>query len=152
MSVDPQEWLLFQVGSRRCALPLGCVVETLRPLPIQPLPNETRIVSGLSVIRGVPVPIVDVGEMLGEAGGAPTRFITIAIGERLVALTVDAVLAVRPIPEAALAALPPLLHEAAHNVVAAIGLMDGELLLCLEAGRLIPTDGLDAGAEARDRT
>jgi hypothetical protein len=57
------------------------------------------------------------------------------------------VLGVRAIEPDLLEGLPPLLHGAAGDVVSAIGILDGEFLLRLEAGRLVPETAL-AGPNA----
>ena len=132
-----------------CALPLGHVVETLRPLPVEPLAGAPAFVQGLCVIRGVPRPVVDAARLLGaQAPGAlppdrsAARFVTVWAGARQVALAVDAVLGVRTVPPDSLQALPPLLHEAGAEAVAAVGRLDAELLLVLRSSRLLPEEGL----------
>jgi chemotaxis signal transduction protein len=52
------------------------------------------------------------------------------------ALAVDSVVGVRPIRAGALHALPPLLRDSA--VIAAIGVLDAQLLVVLQASRLLP--------------
>src|ERR1039458_3558579 len=87
--------LLCRVHGRRCALPLEHVVETMRPLPIGPLAGAPPGVSGLAVIRGAPVPVVDLSRLFSSDVGyievAPTRFVTVRVGQRVVALAVDRV-------------------------------------------------------------
>ncbi len=141
MTVDGYEpvlSLLCRVHGCLCALSLGQVVETMRPLPIEPLQNAPSFVRGLSVIRGAPVPVLDVAHLLNGKTGVAGRFVTIAVGDRRVALAVEAVLGVRPVPAAALQALPPLLRRV--EVVSAIATLDAELLVVLEAARLMPDD------------
>ncbi|HEX3883809.1 MAG TPA: chemotaxis protein CheW [Stellaceae bacterium] len=135
-----QKWLLFRAGRRLCAVPLGCVAETMRVLPIERA-RSAGFILGVSNIRGVPVPVVDAGGLFGEAEGGHRRLITIEIGARSVALAVDDVVGVIAIAEDLLEELPPLLREAAGDAVTAIGVLDGEFLIHLEASRLVP-DGL----------
>jgi hypothetical protein len=44
---------VVRVGARVCALPLHHVVETMRPLPIDPVVGTPAFISGVSVIRGI---------------------------------------------------------------------------------------------------
>lgn len=141
--------LLCRVRTRWCALPLAQVIETMRPLPIDPLPGAPSFVLGLAVIRGVPVPVLDAARLLGAPEGHTTRFITIRTGDRQVAFAVDDVVGTRMIPDSDLQALPPLLREACAKAVAAIGSLDAELLLVLNHARLVSEDlwaKLDASA------
>lgn len=152
--VDPRNAdlsLICRVRARLCALPLVHVVETLRPLPVEPLAGAPAFVRGLCVIRGVPRPVVDATGLLGAqapgdppAGPPPARFVTVRTGAQQVALAVDAVLGVRTVPPESLQTLPPLLQDAGAEAVAAIGRLDTELLLVLRSSRLLPDESLQA--------
>jgi purine-binding chemotaxis protein CheW len=138
--------LVCRVRSTLCALPLSSVIETLRPLPIEPLGGAPPFVCGVSIIRGEPMPVVDGGLLIGVGQARATRLVTLRVGARSVALAVDAVLGVRSFEAAGLRGLPPLLREAASTTVAALGSLDQELLVVLESGRLVPEQvfaGLD---------
>jgi purine-binding chemotaxis protein CheW len=132
--------LICRVQTRLCAIPLGHVIETMRPLPTEAIVGAPPFVRGLAVIRGAPVPVVDAARLLGATQAQAARLVTMTVGARRVALAVDSVLGVRAIPAGSLHELPPLLHEAGADVVAAIGLLDAELLLVLHATRLLPED------------
>jgi purine-binding chemotaxis protein CheW len=145
--LDRNRLLVFRVRSRLCALPVSEVVETMRVLPIAAIGHTERayvspFVLGAAVIRGAPVPVVDVGGLLENEGGAAahTRFVVVQIqesgGGRRVALAVEEVLGVRDV--GSLDELPPLLREARSETISRIGLLDAELLLLLRAGRLLP--------------
>jgi purine-binding chemotaxis protein CheW len=146
----PNLSLICRVRARLCAIPLAQVVETMRPLPVEPLPDMPGFVRGLATIRGKPTPVVDAGGVLGESGpGRPTRFVTVRAGERLVALGVEEVLEIRDLTLASLETLPPLLREAGAEIVSAIGRLDAELLVVLEAARVLP-DSVWQGLEASE--
>jgi purine-binding chemotaxis protein CheW len=131
--------LLCRIGSRVCALPLRHVSETMRPLPIEPLAGMPPFVRGLSIIRGAPTPVVDGTRLVGGTDQEQTsRFVTVKVGERRVALAVDAVIGVRTLPAHSLEALPPLLREGSQDFVSAIGTLDSDLLLMLRSARLVP--------------
>jgi purine-binding chemotaxis protein CheW len=129
--------LVCRVQGRLCALPLGHVMETMRPLPTEAFVGAPDFVLGLAVVRGAPVPVVDAAKLLGAAGVRIDRFVMLKVGTRRIALGVEGVLGVRALPAGALQELPPLLQDAATDVVAAIGLLDAELLLVLRGTRLL---------------
>ncbi|HYQ46781.1 MAG TPA: chemotaxis protein CheW [Polyangiaceae bacterium] len=131
--------VLCQVGSVVCALPLEHVAETLRPLPIETLSGTAHFVDGLSIIRGAPVPVVDLARLLGNATDEPrTRLVVVKIGERSAALAVGSVLGVRALESATVVELPPLLAGASSEIITAIGSLDARLLLVLETSRVLP--------------
>ena len=59
--------LVFRAGSMLCALRLADVIETMRPLGTRPLAGTPAFVRGVSIVRGVPTPVVDVARLLGGA-------------------------------------------------------------------------------------
>ena len=140
-------FLVCRVQTRLSALPLAQVVETMRPLPTEAIAGAPDFVRGLAVIRGAPVPVVDAARLLGIEEDAPAgRFVTLAVGGRRVALALGSVLGLRSVAAASLYRLPPLLDKAGAEVVAAIGLLDAELLLVLQGARLLPDDDWAGGA------
>lgn len=139
-------------GAHCCAFWASDVVEVMRPLPVQRLADMPPFVLGLSVIRGVPTPVVDAAALLDanrEGTERITRFVTIRLGERRVALAVAAVLGVRPLGSQTLQALPPLLGNASEQIVAALGTLDAQLLTVLRAGYLLPPSLWEALAAAQ---
>jgi purine-binding chemotaxis protein CheW len=124
--------LVTRVGGIACALPIERVVETMRPLPIEPVRGALPSVRGMAVIRGAPLPVIDVAALLGQAPREQARFVVVRTGTRHVALLVDAVIEVREL--AAVAELPPLVQG---EVAAAVGAIDRELLVVLDAARLV---------------
>jgi purine-binding chemotaxis protein CheW len=130
--------LLCRIGDRLIAVPLANVVETMRPLPVGSFPGTSRFVLGVATIRGAVVPVVDVACLAGVTGTDPGRFVTLAFGERTVALAVDAVIGVQTLDGEALHDLPSLLDSVDREMFAAIGTRDGDLLVVLDATQLIP--------------
>lgn len=140
-SEESHRFLLCQIGSRMVALALIHVRETMRPLPIEPLNGMPQFVLGLSVVRGVPVPVIGGRRLLSPfpsvLTGSAARFVTLKLGDRTAALAVDAVLEVRAIAPETLTQIPPLLREAGVEL-SAVGALDAELLLVLQAARIVP--------------
>ena len=132
--------LIVRVQTRVCALPLVHVIETMRPLPIEPFASAPSFVLGVSIVRGVPTPVVDLGVALGAPSGVPGRFVTLRLGDRQVALSVDTVLGIRDLDGAKIQALPPLLQEASKDLIEAIGTLDAQILMVLRAGWELPDE------------
>ncbi|TAK22090.1 MAG: chemotaxis protein CheW [Chloroflexota bacterium] len=143
----PGLYLLCRVRGALCALPLEHVVETMRPLPVEPLAGTPPFVRGVSIIRGVPLPVVDAALLVNAQHDDPARFVTLRVGGRQVALAVNEVVGVRAIKPEGFHDLPPLLREVAADVITSIGALDHELLLTLQSARLVP-DSVWATVEA----
>jgi purine-binding chemotaxis protein CheW len=136
--------LVVEAQRRACALPLIHVIETMRPFPIEPVAGSPSFVRGVCLIRGVPTPVVDLGILLGGAAGVTTRFITLRLGDRQVALAVDAILGVRELDTSTIQKLPPLLRGASEDAIEAIGTLDQQMLVVLRAGWQLPAEILQA--------
>lgn len=142
--------LLCRSGPGLYALPLAHVRETMRALPLNPVPAMPDFLLGLAMIRGVAVPVLDCARLVGAAAPARVaRFVTLALGERQLALAVDAVVGVRQLPAAEMKQIAPLLEGADPGLVQSIATLDAELLLVLRASRMVPETMWDALA-ARD--
>jgi purine-binding chemotaxis protein CheW len=131
-------FLLCRIGSCIGGLAVKDVRETMRPLPIEPLSGAPPFVLGLAIVRGSPTPVIDAGRLLGSSASSPTRFISLKLEERAAVLAVDAVLDIRVLPKGILREIPPLLRDADQRLVSVIGALDAELLVVLEAARLVP--------------
>jgi purine-binding chemotaxis protein CheW len=143
MSAEPgaaHRVLTVRAGARMLALPIESVVETMRPMPVEPLAGAPSFVRGLAVIRGAATPVVDVAELLGTRAETPGRFVTLRLGPRQIALAVEAVLGLSALEPADLAALPPLLDDATRGAVHSVGLLDSQLVLVLRAARVVPDE------------
>jgi purine-binding chemotaxis protein CheW len=134
--------LIVGLKSCTCAVPIAHVIETMRPLPVEPVSGVPSFVLGISIIRGIPTPVVDLGAVLGAPSEVAERFVTVRAGERQVALSVNAVLGVRDLDTImTMRELPPLLQRASEEVVETIGALDEQVLMVLRAGWELP-DGV----------
>ena len=131
--------VVARVGARLCAIPLAHARETMRLLPIEPLADAPPFVLGLSIIRGEALPVVDLAALLGGRGER-ARLLTLRAGERSLAVAVDAILGVRSLDDATLAAAPALAQATRPDLIDAIGVLDSQLLVVLRAARLLSED------------
>jgi len=132
--------LVIRTGALRCAVPVDHVLETMRPLPVRSLACAPGFVLGAAVIRGEPVPVVDLASLLSAPSAAVARFVLLQAGSHKVALAVESVTGVQVLAPHSVSNLPPLLAGLQAGAVAAIGALDKDLLLVLETARLVPDD------------
>jgi purine-binding chemotaxis protein CheW len=129
--------LACRVGSYVCGIPLEHVTETMRPLPVKAIASVPVFVRGISVIHGETVPVLDVGLLIGAEPGTPTRFVTIDVAGRVVALSVDGVMGIQEVGGDVLREIPSLLNGASGDAIAALSTLDSELMVVLESTRLV---------------
>jgi purine-binding chemotaxis protein CheW len=146
---------IVTAGACACAIPVQHVVETMRPLPIERIPGAPAFVRGVSVIRGMPVPVVDLNTLLSPGASSSAscgRFVIIRVGVRRIALAVERVVGLKELDETQIGEMPPLLHDLGADLVEAIGTDDAQLLIVLRASRIIPEEiwaTLALGPDAR---
>jgi purine-binding chemotaxis protein CheW len=134
------QMLVAKVGGIDCAIPIAHVVETMRPLPIEPVAEAGTLgfIRGMSIVRGEAILVVDAAQLLGQVAREQARFVVIRAGERIVAMLVDAVIGVRSLDAAVFSELPPLVQAITRDNVTAIGALDRELFVVLDTGRILP--------------
>ena len=101
--------LLVRCGETYCALPLASVRRVTGRLEVQPLPGSRAELAGLAEFAGEPLPILDLGRLVGEAAAsASTATVAAAAGQgaerSLVGLAVDEALELVDVPQAAIVA------------------------------------------------
>lgn len=80
---DAERYLLLRAGDAFCALPLQQVRRVVRALTIHALPGAAPELLGLAEFAGEPLPVLDLGMLLGEASSA-------AAGSQVAGVTVVA--------------------------------------------------------------
>lgn len=164
-------FLIVSAAQRLCALNLAEVIETFRPLPIASVAGAPAYVLGLSIVRGLSVAVVDLCQLLegdrfegdrleGDkaalaSAASAQRVVSLRVGERTIALLVDAVLGVRSLDTAQLASTPGLMGAVASDLLSTLGQLDEQLLVVLRSGRLVPPEvwsllGAQAGGAAHE--
>jgi len=140
MKLQPSNSLLLvRIPGAVCGLMVCDVIETMRPLPVEPLANMPDFVRGITLIRGAAVPVIELAAVFDGHSSAPVaRFVAVRAGERCVALAVESVIGVTELDQSRFEDLPPLLKSARTEAIQAIGTLDAELLVLLRASRLVP--------------
>jgi chemotaxis signal transduction protein len=110
-----------RAGGEHYALPVRGVTEVTHLGELTPVPGAGRGLLGVRNLRGQVVPVVDFATLVGldpEAG--PTRIVVAEEGGRRVALAVESVVDVGP--------LPPASEAADSGYLTGTTLVDGELV------------------------
>ena len=142
---DPLKNLVgFLVGDVHYALPIACVREIAKPLPLVELPRAAESVSGVAQYRGEVVPVVDMRVRYGLAPGPVTRrtkWILIEVMGRLVAVVVDGVTEVFGTGRDGLRPAPALGGGAHLRGITGVTSYEGKLVFVLD---IVPFGALTA--------
>ena len=106
MSVN--DILAFRAGGERFAVPLDRVREAARPRRITPLPGAPACWSGVALVRGEALGIVDVAAAVGLPPSPPRPLpLVVVLHGCSHALLVDSIDGVEPFPAGKVAPPPP---------------------------------------------
>ncbi|MBI2944199.1 MAG: chemotaxis protein CheW [Candidatus Wallbacteria bacterium] len=144
--------LIVRAGELIAALPVGSLLETMRPLPVARLAGVPPFVAGSAVVRGEVAPVVDLAALLtGRPLAATGRWVCVLAANRRIAVGVDAVESVARLPAETLEVLPGLLEGAAAGAVERLAAHDTDLLVLLRLSRLIPPEVWDVLGSSGER-
>ncbi|HEY9227115.1 MAG TPA: chemotaxis protein CheW [Gemmatimonadaceae bacterium] len=90
LSDGPTRLLVFGVGAERFAVPLSAVDEVIDAPELRPLPDASRAVLGVTLVRGVLVTIYDSRPLLNVEGGVDDAALLFVRNGRRVGLAVQA--------------------------------------------------------------
>jgi purine-binding chemotaxis protein CheW len=137
--------LLFRMGEMLCAIPLGSVSEVMRPLPYESFSDLPAFIAGVSLIRGLALPVVNLNKILGyeEINSQLNRFVVIKYDDTHLACLVDEVIGVDKIDTGLVKESPPLLSKAHPELIAGIGILDEKFLLVLKTLIQLPKEFIE---------
>lgn len=135
---DSKSLVGFIVGEVHYAVPIARVGEIANPLPIVALPHAPTAVCGVADYRGDVVPVVDLRVRFGLLATERTRrtkWIVVDVGDRFVALIVDAVTEVFGTGGAELRPAPALGGGDERRGIAGVTNHSGSLVFVLDPAR-----------------
>lgn len=129
-------------GDRAVAIPVATAIETMRPLPVEPLAGLPPWVEGVALIRGQPTPVLNVALLLGDGGSPPIgAWVTVRAERSALALAVRRVTGVGSLEPGEWQALPSIV-DGVTEAVEAVGVLGARLTTVLSAGRLLPDEAM----------
>ena len=140
------------IGSQEFALDIKSVREIRGWSPPTPLPRAPAYVQGMCDLRGVVIPIIDLGARLGLKAieAKPTSVIIVAqIRDRLAGLLVDGVSDLIDIDVERLQATPETGSTAPSEVIQGIFEIDGRILSLIDLANVIPVELSDTASLAQ---
>jgi len=138
--------LVFRAGPLLCAVHLDEVVETMRPLEARALAGTPPFVLGITVLRGVPTPVIDVSRLLGGGPADAERYLAVRTERGTIALATGEILGIRVVEAEPTGGHPALLGGGNTRMVAGVGTLGAEPLLLLQSLRAVPDEVWEAAA------
>lgn len=140
LAADAPRIVTFRLAGELFAAEIGTVERVLRYEPPRAIPGAPEWIPGVIEHQGKVVPVVDLRVRFGlpaERPGAQARLIVLTAAGEYVAAIVDAVLDVRRVEGDQLTAPPSLFRGLAGEFLRGLTQRDGELVVVLDAERLL---------------
>ena len=138
-----KQYICFQVGEARYALPLGPVAQVLRFENVTPVPMAPGFVEGILNLGGEVVPVVNLRSRFGLERGQPSRRSRVLVVERdgvKHGLLVDGVKEILELEDSSILTGGPPLAGLKAELVAGIAKVRENLVIILEGGPLLEAD------------
>ncbi|MEZ4333496.1 MAG: chemotaxis protein CheW [Myxococcota bacterium] len=150
---DAIDLACFELAGRIYGVAIDRVREILPTPAITPLPDAPPVIEGIVDLRGVWVPIVDLGALLAGAGatcGARTRLVVASVGELVFGFRVDRAMEVVAVSPASFEPVPELVRSLGCRIVAAaVRRAEASPVLVLDLDVLVARVVADASPERR---
>lgn len=146
--------VVVRLADRVYAFPIHTVVEVVRMVAITPLPEAPAVMDGVINLRGRTVPVVSLSRRLGlppPPYDPESYLLVVGNGRQMLAIPVDEVLDVRPVPEVSL--VIPQVAGAEPELLAGVAELGEDQLLVLDPDALFTLETLlaiqkaESGAE-----
>lgn len=133
-------YLLFRLGDECYALPSEHVRELSRWREPTPVPGAPPVMPGIINQRGLVLPVVRLGLLLGLSDTAPdrtTRYIYAQHADIALALLIDEVIDLVPLAPATFEAVPPTLSPRHGRLFQGIARRDGNPIVLLNLAEIV---------------
>lgn len=140
-----------RIGAQEFALDIMAVREIRGWTPPTPLPWAPAFVPGMIDLRGVIIPIIDLGARLGLETSPPTALsvvVVVQVRDRLTGLLVDGVSDLMTLEAGRMQPTPATGGAAPEEIVQGVFAAEGRILAVIALEAVIPTDLADLTAAA----
>jgi purine-binding chemotaxis protein CheW len=148
-----KQYICFQVGEARYALPLGPIAQVLRFENVTPVPMAPGFVEGILNLGGEVVPVINLRSRFGLERGQPNRRNRVLVVERdgvKHGLLVDGVKEILELEDASILTGGPPLAGLKAELVAGIAKVRDNLVIILEGGHLLEAEAITRVLSGRE--
>lgn len=141
------EFVAFRAGSLEFCINIMSVREIRGWTPATAIPRAPAYIRGVINLRGVVLPIVDLGVRLGLPGAEPTArhvIIVAQVGERAAGLLVDSVSDILSVENSLIQPTPDVASTLARLFVKGVIAMDGRMISVITLDNVLPALELEA--------
>jgi len=134
--------VVFQLAQEHYGVDIAAVEGIIKMQTITKMPHTPEFVEGVTNLRGVVVPVVDLRRRFGlpaQEADRDTRIMVVFMGSSKIGMIVDAVSQVLRIPEEAVEPPPPMITSVNSAFIKGIAKLENQLVILLDLAKVLNT-------------
>jgi purine-binding chemotaxis protein CheW len=141
-----KQLVIFQLADEFYGVDIAHVDGIVKMQPITKVPHSPAFVDGVTNLRGVVLPVIDLRKRFGLEAGAITkesRIINIVEDEMKVGMIVDSVSEVLTVSDAIIEETPRMVTSVDSTFITGIAKLDNRLIILLDLARVLRPDEVE---------
>ena len=138
-----QQLVVFELANESYGLDIADVESIIKLQSITVVPNAPSFVEGVTNLRGIVLPVIDLRKRFGLPQSEPTkdtRIVVVDAGGSNVGMIVDAVTEVLRVSDATIEPPSPLVITVSSTFITGIAKMDDKLVILVDLAKVLSVE------------
>lgn len=138
--METDKHILFNLEEQTFAVHVQQIISIERSLELTQIPKTPKFMKGVTELRGVMTPIIDLRERmeLGDVENSDqTRILVVQVDEMQIGMLVDQATEVKDVPASLIKQPPKLVGQIKDTFLLGVATIDDELILLLDLEQVI---------------
>ena len=138
-----QQLVVFELANEHYGVEISTVESIIKMQEITRIPHSPSFVEGITNLRGLVLPVIDLRKRFGLESreiSRDSRIMVVALGSMKVGMIVDAVSEVLRVPSESIEPPPPMTTSLRANFITGIAKLDDLLVILLDMSKILTTD------------
>jgi purine-binding chemotaxis protein CheW len=138
-----RQLVIFDLANEHYAVDIAAVDSIIEIQSITAVPRAPQFIEGITNLRGVVLPVIDLRKRFGlevQETTRKTRIVVVEMDSMAVGLIVDAVTEVIRIPEDAIEPLSPIVTTVDSTFITGVAKVDERLIILLDLNKVLSTE------------
>jgi purine-binding chemotaxis protein CheW len=138
-----QQLVVFELANEHYGVDISSVESIIKMQEITRIPHSPSFVEGITNLRGLVLPVIDLRKRFSlesQAASRDSRIMVVALGPVKVGMIVDAVSEVLRVPSESIEPPPSMTTSSKANFITGIAKLDDVLVILLDLSKILTTD------------
>lgn len=138
-----QQLVVFELANEHYGVEISTVESIIKMQEITRIPHSPSFVEGITNLRGLVLPVIDLRKRFGlesQEISRDSRIMVVALGSMKVGMIVDAVSEVLRVPSELIEPPPSMTTSSRANFITGIAKLDNLLVILLEMSKVLTAD------------